>query len=376
LLSAGQQSATSTYAAEGQAAHALTEMCFIQDDDPYSYIGDEFQSELGPIEVDEEMADAAFVYLELCREIGKAAKFCEVEKQVDVNDLWADGSQPADMFGTSDFAAWGTKDRRLSIVDFKYGKGVAVDVEKLGKLNPQLLYYALGVLLSIKDGDARPLWVDVYVCQPRADHPLGPIRKASISTLDLLAWGHETLKPGAEACFSGNPKAVVGDGCRWCPARGRCPALRQVAQETARVEFDALPPQPVDLSDAELGAILDKTEIIRAFIDGVRGEASSRIDRGGKVPGWKLVQKRGIRKWDNEKLVLGKLEDMGLPEDKAVSVKLKSPAQIEKLLKDKEAFETLTDHISKDSSGTTLVRELDPRQAAAAGPASDFDPVD
>ena len=377
--SGGEGSATSYYAAEGQAAHTLVELCWVGDLNPMNYLEEEIGSDVGPIIVNEEMVEAAEMYLNLCAEVAKDAKFCEAEKQVDVNAIWtATGdTPPADMFGTSDFSCWGGANRRLSIVDFKYGKGVAVDVVKLGGPNSQLMYYALGVLLEIIEGKGtRPLWVDIYVCQPRAEHRDGPIRKVSITVLDLLSWGNDVLRPAAEACFTDNPKYVVGNGCRWCPAKGKCPALRQVAQETARVEFDAIPPQPTELSDAELGAILDKAEIISSFVSGVRAEASGRLDRGGNVTGWKLVQKRGIRKWIDTSVVSGILADKGYKKDKYVDTKLRSPAQIEKLLKkEKEVFEELTDHISKDSTGTTLVRELDPRLAAAKGPASDFDEI-
>lgn len=378
-LSSGVSSVTSSYAAEGTGAHALAERCLVEEAHPNTFIGDNFLSDLGPINVTGEMADAVMMYLTLCQTVGAQAKYREIEKQIDINTLWPKGDAPADMFGTADFTCWGTPDRRLSVVDFKYGKGVAVEVETRGVLNPQLMYYALGVVLNLTLGKlTSPIWVDIYICQPRADHPLGPIRKATISVIDLLAWGYEVLKPGAEACYSESPKAVVGDGCRWCPARGRCPALRQVAQETARVEFDSVPPGPNELSDAELGAILNKTEIIRAFVDGVRSEASGRLDRGGHVPGWKLVMKRGNRKWIDEAVVSGKLKDMGLPEDKVIVTKLRSPAQIEKILKKNtpEDISCLSDHIVKESSGTTLVRDLDPRQAAAAGPSADFDKID
>jgi len=377
-LSTGLNSLTSSFAAEGQGAHALTEHCLVTGEDPQLLIDAEFPSDLGPIKVDAEMADAAEMYLDLCATVSQKAKFNAAEIRVNVNALWGDDTPPADMFGTADYACWGTPDRRLTVIDFKYGKGVAVDIATAGGLNPQLQYYALGVLLGIRqDGEQSPLWVDIYICQPRADHPSGPIRRATLSVLDLLAWGHDVLKPAAEACFADNPKAVVGPGCRWCPAKGRCPALRQVAQETARVEFDGLPPLPIDLDDTELGAVLDKSEIIRAFLDGVRAEASGRLDRGGRVTGWKLVQKRAVRKWLDEDQVFRILEDAGHQNDKIRVTKIKSPAQMEKVLKDdQETLGRLTDLISKASSGVSLVRDLTPGQiAAAADAAADFDEI-
>lgn len=373
--SSGLHGTTSFFAAEGQAAHELAQACLSNQEDPAEYLGDEIPTEVGLIEIDQEMVEGVSLYVEFCRAIGDDSKFCEIEAKTDVNALWPDGDNPADMFGTADFTAHGNAERVLRVADLKYGKGVAVEIEKNGEFNKQLGYYGLGKLLEISQ-DSRPAWVDLYIVQPRASHPAGPIRKTRVAALDLITWGHEFLKPAAEACFVENPKAVVGDHCRWCPARGRCPALRQVAQETAKVEFDEMPPQPVDLSDAELADVLSKAEIIKAHLDGVRAEASARLDRGATIPGWKLVQKRGVRKWSSEAKVSAILQDIGLQDDEIWTRKIKSPAQIEKIVKSTEDLERLNEEITKDSSGTTLVRELDPRQAAAAGPASDFDEVE
>ena len=64
------------------------------------------------------------------------------------------------MFGTADFVAYSKKRHELSIVDFKYGKGVWVAAED----NTQLKYYALGAALSINDPVST---ISMTICQPR-----------------------------------------------------------------------------------------------------------------------------------------------------------------------------------------------------------------
>ena len=81
------------------------------------------------------------------------------------------------------------------------------------------------------------------------------------------------------------------------------------------------------------------------------------------IPGWKLVQKQGRRKWTDEEAAANKLiYDFGIDEDQVFVTKFKSPAQAEKLLtkKDRES-ETFKALCPTVSSGLTLVRDTNPR---------------
>ena len=85
------------------------------------------------------------------------------------------------------------------------------------------------------------------------------------------------------------------------------------------------------------------------------------MEDDGKIPGWKLVAKRKIRKWaqgDGDTAV--KLISLGLSSTDAWKQTLVSPAQAEKLL-DKEQRDKLDGLVEAKSSGTTLVAADDPR---------------
>jgi hypothetical protein len=79
-----------------------------------------------------------------------------------------------------------------------------------------------------------------------------------------------------------------------------------------------------------------------------------------RVPGFKLVAKRGTRQWVDEKEAIHWLDGKGIEEP--YTRKVISPAQAEKALKSRKIAlpEDMTVSIS---SGSTLAAESDPRPA-------------
>jgi len=75
------------------------------------------------------------------------------------------------------------------------------------------------------------------------------------------------------------------------------------------------------------------------------------------VPGYKLVAKRSTRQWVDEKEAAHWLDGKGVED--IFERKLKSPAQAEKLLKEKLPGELVV----SISSGNTMASEDDPRPA-------------
>ena len=84
------------------------------------------------------------------------------------------------------------------------------------------------------------------------------------------------------------------------------------------------------------------------------------LENNVKVPGFKLVNKRGTRQWVDEKEAIHWLDGQGVEEP--YTRKIISPAQAEKALKSRKIAlpEDMTVSIS---SGSTLVPENDPRPA-------------
>lgn len=106
---------------------------------------------------------------------------------------------------------------RLTLPDLKFGRGL-VEVEK----NPQLMTYLSG---AVDRFGPRPNY-SLFILQPRAYHPLGPIRKYDVSHDELVVFQSELLD-AIEANY-GNGECNPGDHCRkYCPALPSCRAARQ-----------------------------------------------------------------------------------------------------------------------------------------------------
>jgi hypothetical protein len=117
----------------------------------------------------------------------------------------------SDFGGTADYVRWRPSSRELLVVDFKFGTGVAVDVED----NEQLRLYALGALLSM---DVNPRSVRSVICQPRFDDPERRRPEQTFQVFELLDF-IATAKEAAVLSRSDNPPIVPGEKqCKWCPA--------------------------------------------------------------------------------------------------------------------------------------------------------------
>lgn len=82
----------------------------------------------------------------------------------------------------------------MVVVDFKYGAGIAVEVEN----NPQLRLYAIGCLLAfdpLYDIDA----VKMCIVQPRRDN----IASTTVTKESLYKWVETVVKPAAELAWNG-----------------------------------------------------------------------------------------------------------------------------------------------------------------------------
>ena len=217
-MAEGLPQTTSTYAQEGSAAHVVAEECLKKDKDADELLGDEVEGVL----VTEEMARSVQRYLDYVRERSEG---CEVhiEETFSLKKL----NPPDDMFGTADAAF--LKDGKFTVIDYKHGAGVAVDI----KGNAQLRYYALAALLTLGYSADE---IEMVIIQPRAWHADGPIRSETISASELKEWG-EVLMSAAWATLDFDPPLAAGDWCRWCPAGAVCPEVKNQSLRSAQVDF-------------------------------------------------------------------------------------------------------------------------------------------
>lgn len=266
-----------------------------------------------------------------------------LERRVNMKDLHPE------FFGTADVLIVG--DTELYLIDFKFGRGVEVDIEYNGKLNPQIGYYLLGALRELDEDHQSALTkITGEIVQPRFD-PMVKTREVDWDDLFTLS---KQLVAGAKAAESNNPPAAAGKWCRFCPARATCPEHTADVQARARKDFAKVNGDPSCLSPTELGKLLDDAQMIESWITAVKDHALHAIEYDGQeIPGWEAVPKRAIRKWKDEEKVL-KIFERDEHRDKYVVEKPVSPAQAEK---HGYAMEKLAKHIEQEPSGSKLQKK-------------------
>ena len=257
----------------------------------------------------------------------------------------------------SRWVPWGTgttdtviiADDTMFVIDLKYGKGHAVSAEG----NPQLRLYALGayeewsVLYDIKR-------IAYYIVQPRLDS----ISSEEVTAEYLLNWADTVVKPQAELADAGLGEYNPGeDTCRWCKAKMRCRAYAERQLELMRLSCA----DPDQLSNEDIARIIPRAAELADWAAKVKDYAQSELLRGEKIPGFKLVRGRALRKISDEPITIRRLTDAGF--DPCLFMKVKGIGDLEKLFGKKKLDELIGDLIIKPDGKPTLVTEDDPRPA-------------
>ena len=374
--SEGVPNVSSKFAEEGTAAHTLAEECLRVGADASHFAGDHVNLTLGGIgkldpdgtsfEVTEEMADAVQVYLDTVREIAFAHPDIEfeVEAQLDMRDV------PGMAFGTGDFCAYDPAQKKLTIIDYKHGRGVPVEANA----NPQLFAYAIGTAKRYHNRGLSE--IELIVVQPRCPHPDGPVRRYICPAIELLDFETD-LAEAALRTMQPDAPLLPGEWCKFCPAAFKCPALREFSLEAASAAFasegeeifTSTPPvEPEHLDADALREALDKAGMIKVWIAAVEAHAHHEATHGRCPTGYKLVAKRALRRWKDEAAAKEFLGGTFTP-DQYMPRYLVSPAEADKLLKKNKA--ALKPFVEAKSSGTVLAEMDDPRPAVG-GDASGF----
>jgi hypothetical protein len=338
----------SNYAAEGTDAHALCEyklrrVLGLTAEDPTEHLN----------WYNEEMNDCADGYAEYVLEQVEAARqVCVdpvvlIEQRVDFSRWVEDG------FGTAD--ALIIADGTLRICDYKHGMGVLVRAAE----NPQLMCYALGAL-ELFDNLYDISMVSMTIYQPRRDN----VDTVEMPKEDLYRWAEDVLKPAAELAFAGDGNFLCGEWCGFCKAKNDCRARAEANLALARYEFK-LPPL---LTDEEIQDILVKVDALISWASDIKEYALQQALSGKEWLGWKLVEGRSNRKYLNEGIVAGIVEQAGFDpyEHKVLGV-----TAMQKLLGKSRFDELLSPFIEKPQGKPTLVPESDKRPAMSTA-ASDF----
>ena len=250
----------------------------------------------------------------------------------------------AGVFGSCDLA--GRIRNRALFVDWKFGDGVPVAAEE----NEQLMFYTAA---GMRTPELRWVFegvdeIELIIVQP-------PHVKRWVTTPGRIKAFERTLYDAVQTSFRPEPPFAAGDHCRWCAAKPVCPLLTGQLERAVATKIKAI--------DAEkIGNALAFAILAEEWAKGVRELAQTMLENNAPVPGWKLVPKRATRQWVNVEGAREALEQMGLDSEELIVTDLKSPAQVEKVLK-KHQLELPKDLVVAVSTGNTIAPESDPRPA-------------
>lgn len=302
-----------------------------------------------------EMERATDEYLEAVNEIAMehtSLPYVALEQTVDFSQWVPDG------FGTADALILG--DGLLHVVDFKFGRGVAVDAEG----NPQMRLYALGALhrYNLIYGVNA---VRMTIVQPRNG---GVSHAEPMAVPALLAWAETYVKPRAALAAKGEGSFAPGEWCRFCKAKATCRARSDAS--LALEGFGRR--KPPLLTNEEVGEALTRGRDLKNWIADLEDYALSELLTGGEVPGWKAVEGRSVRAWTDQEEAFRAAIAAGI--DEAVLYK-RVPVTLAGLEKDigKTAFAPLLPYVITPPGKPTLAPESDRRAAITARPSAEED---
>lgn len=269
-----------------------------------------------------------------------------------------------DIFGTIDLVFWSEFDDHLVIADYKFGYG-PVEPE-----TPQLRIYGHAAFNIFRKKNPAFIVgkVTTAIIQPRQS---SKAQMATFSWEEMVQWRYGTLNPGYEAILgmAGKPitELVLTPGeaqCKWCRSAkdASCPALNaQVEELLASVPHNE---EPLDLTLEER---LRRVPLMRLIADAIEEEAFALLNKGGKIPGFKLVRGRSNRAWADKEKTEKFLAARGLKEKERYNWSVIGIPAAEALLADKltstklqNAFQAL---IVKPEGKLTIAPESDKRSA-------------
>lgn len=337
--------------------HEVLEVCLkdkARQTTPYQFIGKEYAIEgLSPIVFNDEMAEdvaGACDYVWRVLDESPGARF-SVEVRTHTGHA-LDPELASLVWGTADVLVYIPSRKLLLVVDFKSGYHF-VEVDD----NYQLLCYTIGAVPQV---EAKKLEVEAVmpvVIQPRA----GGAREGALMNREMIEEWRVFFRKAAKA--TQDPKAPLTAGeeqCKYCPAAGRCPAAQEMTMALARKED--WPDIVESIDEEKFRLILEKADFIRSLLAAAEEVAVERLMHGEKLQGFKLVASKKHRKWIEEEKVYAFFHGHGIDGDELETKKLMTPAQAERLCKERRIEDEAFDELWETPVGEpTLAREGDRR---------------
>lgn len=350
----------SSFAAEGTLAHELAELKVRKHFTPMSKTA--YTRAYNKIKKDElytpEMDHVTDDYLEYIKDCAiqyDAAPSVICEVQVDFSAYVPGG------YGTADCIMLGGGTMR--VIDFKYGKGVPVSAEE----NPQMMLYAIGALAQYS-----LLYRIDKVILTIAQLRLGAPEEWETTPDELYKWAGEYVQPRAKLAWEGKGDFAPGSHCRFCKVRAQCKAL---AESNMTIERYQPSSEPNLLSDTEIGDVLVHAEPFIKWLEAVKEYALGAVLEGKTIPGWKAVEGRSVRQFDDVDQAFSDLKAAGVDEALLYERKPLTLAAVEKLLGKAQFAELCSAHIIKPHGKPALAPESDKRPAYSRA-AADFEAIE
>ncbi len=272
----------------------------------------------------------------------------------------------------------------VEVVDLKTGWGEVDERDVDGRVNVQCGGYLLGGLQVATASGKNVQRMAVTIVQPNR----GGVKRTVVTRRELAVLASDLVEGVERALAPGAPR-TAGEHCEFCLAAATCPVLKQAA---LREVLGGLGPEDDDdavggvspaakeidqsTAEADLLSALAVVPLVKLWLKAVNAEAFRRLNDGLPLTGWKLVAKRGRRSWLNEGQAYQRLLGAGLEQDAVGEFKLKSPAQIEKVVKKAKVEIDLAALAPSKSSGATMAPVSDKREALKPGAALFDDETD
>jgi hypothetical protein len=340
---------TSQYAAEGTAAHEIAALCLRREEDAEHYIGEVVEVGDEQFKVDEDMAANIQVYLDTVRADmdadGVPHSDLKVEHRFELKYI------STELYGTTD-ACYTSPFGTLRVYDLKYGRGTYVEVED----NSQLLIYALG---AWDETDRAATEIEAVVVQPRFRDE-EPVRR-QVYTSDALERFVRELRKGVVRVEAKDQTLQTGPWCKFCNGISICKAKRE--EVFAVIPKENPKPEPSLLTIGQIQRVLSVADTLEDWVKGVRAHAESIAKSGVTIPGYKLIAKKGHRRWTDEIAVENAFEaTFG---EAIYEKKLKSPAKLEKVVGKDE----IAGYVEVPDNGVQLVPDSAKGEAIQASAA-------
>lgn len=321
-----------TWSTEGTNAHLLAETALRAGKDPMAYVGNVFEGSTS-FEVTYEMAEAVKVYTDTASSYVSYVKRMDGECETYVEKRLSKNIKDITLNGTADYVIQSPK--RIIVMDLKFG--VHNEVEAAD--NMQLGIYMLAAAERAENKDSLEELIGVIV-QPR----LFSKKAKAIKT-----WEVDKPKKWLKGIEDTLNKAVTrvlsqGDTLEYCPSAGTCKWCKgmpfcKALEGQVSIAMQNVHKKAPELPDTFITSLICNLGPIKKFIEEVSKHALKQA-RGGKAyEGLKLVEggRAPARTWANETEITEVLDEQILEgkidaDDMYVPYKLKSPAQVEKVL--------------------------------------------